>query len=239
MGKDDKIGITVKKNDNFSEWYSQLVGENGAQLVDLRYGVQGFVVYRETGWALLKKVYEFLENAVEQDDHEQFLFPVVIPEENLKKEEEHAGFTPEVFWVTKGGDTVLDKPLALRPTGETALYPMYSLWIRSHNDLPFKRYQSRIMVYRNEMTTRPFIRGREFAFFETHDVFRTHKEALDQMALKVQSYLREKKEIGIADFTDLTGLSRKFALPLLEYLDGAGVTIRLGDKRVLRKKGEG
>ena len=181
MSKEEKIGITVKKSENFSEWYSQLVGEQGAQLADVRYGVQGFVVYREWGCALLNKIYELLEDVAEQDGHSQFLFPVVIPEDNLKKEEEHAGFTPEVFWLTKAGSEKLEKPLALRPTGETQIYPMYSLWIRSHNDLPYKGYQSRIMCYRNEMTTRPFIRGREFCFFETHDVFATHKEALNQV----------------------------------------------------------
>lgn len=179
--QEKKIGLTVKKNEDFSEWYSQLCSEQGAQLVDLRYGVQGFVVYREWGYSLLKKIYSLFEEAVEADNHEAFLFPVVIPEENLQKEKEHAGFTPEVFWVTQAGDAKLEKPLALRPTGETALYPMYSLWIRSYKDLPYKRYQSRIMVYRNEMTTRPFIRGREFCFFETHDVFRTHQEAVDQI----------------------------------------------------------
>ncbi len=184
--KQEKIGLTIKKSDNFSEWYSQLCSEQGAQLVDLRYGVQGFVVYREWGYALLKRVYTLFEEAVEADNHEAFLFPVVIPEENLKKEKEHAGFTPEVFWVTHAGVEKLEKPLALRPTGETALYPMYSLWIRSYKDLPYKRYQSRIMVYRNEMTTRPFIRGREFCFFETHDVFKMHEEALDQIRMDMR-----------------------------------------------------
>ncbi len=188
MAKEEErgFGLNVTKAKNFSEWYSQLCSENGAQLVDLRYGVQGFVVYREWGYALLKSIYDLFEKVVEQDNHEAFLFPIVIPSENLKKEEEHAGFTPDVFWLTHAGNTKLEKPLALRPTGETALYPMYSLWIRSYKDLPYKRYQSRIMVYRNEMTTRPFIRGREFCFFETHDVFRTHEEAMDQIRMDMK-----------------------------------------------------
>ncbi|MFQ5621606.1 MAG: proline--tRNA ligase [Candidatus Nanoarchaeia archaeon] len=176
-----KFGITTKKADNFSEWYSQLCGEEGAQLVDQRYGIQGFVVYREWGFALLRRLYELLEEAVEADGHEAFMFPVVIPKAYLEKEEEHAGFTPEVFWLTKGGDTDLAEPYAMRPTGETQLYPMYSLWIRSHNDLPYKRYQTRHMCYRNDSGTRPFLRGREFCFFETHDVFATHEEAMEQI----------------------------------------------------------
>ncbi len=78
--KQEKTGLTVKKDDDFSEWYSQLCSEQGAQLVDLRYGIQGFVVYREWGYALLKRVYTLFEDAVEADNHEAFLFPVVITE---------------------------------------------------------------------------------------------------------------------------------------------------------------
>ena len=130
---------------------------------------------------IAKRIYSLFEDAVEADGHEPHLFPAVIPEENLQKEEQHAGFTPDVFWVTHAGENKLEEKWALRPTGETQIYPMYSLWIRSHNDLPYKGYQSRITTFRHEMTTRPFLRGREFMFFETHDVFATHGEALDQI----------------------------------------------------------
>ena len=50
------------------------------------------------------------------------------------------------------------------------------------------------------------------------------------------SLLREKGEIIPTDFRDVCGLSRKFLIPLLEYFDSEKVTIRVGDKRVLRKK---
>lgn len=177
----EKPGLTVKKSENFSEWYQQICLEQGAHLADLRYGVQGFVVLRPYSYRILRKVYELFEHAVEEDDHEPMLFPSVIPEENLQKEKEHAGFVPEVFWVTEAGTQKMERKVALRPTGETAIYPMYSLWVRSYKDLPFKRYQSRITVFRNEMTTRPFLRGREFSFFETHDAFHTHDGALMQI----------------------------------------------------------
>ncbi len=176
-----KLGITVKKEENFSEWYTQVCSEQGAKLADVRYGVQGFVVHRPWAFKILRKIYESLEKEVEADEHEPFLFPLVIKEENLQKEKEHAGFTPDVFWVTEAGDKKMEERVALRPTGETQIYPMYSLWLRSYKDLPFKGYQSRIMVYRNEKTTRPFIRGREFMFFETHDVFLTHGEVIEQV----------------------------------------------------------
>lgn len=176
-----KLGITAKKSENFSEWYTQVCSEQGADLVDTRYSVAGFVVHKPWAFRILRRIYDLLDEEVEKDGHEPFLFPTVIPEENLMKEKEHAGFAPDVFWVTHAGDSKLDRRVALRPTGETALYPMYALWIRSHNDLPFKRYQSRITVFRNEKTTRPFLRGREFMFYETHDAFETHEEAMKQI----------------------------------------------------------
>jgi selenocysteine-specific elongation factor len=49
-------------------------------------------------------------------------------------------------------------------------------------------------------------------------------------------FLREKGEITPPEFRELTGLSRKYMIPLLEYFDQEKITLRVGDKRVLRKK---
>lgn len=174
----EEEGITVKK-ENFSEWFSQVVQK--ANLADIRFGVQGFVVYPTWGFKIIRRIYEYLEEELENDDHEPYWFPTIVKKSDLEKEKEHAGFSPEVFWVTKAGDKKLEEEFALKPTGEAQIYPVYSLWIRSHQDLPFKAYQDRMFVYRNEKQTRPFIRGREFPFFESHDVFATHKEALNQV----------------------------------------------------------
>jgi selenocysteine-specific elongation factor len=59
--------------------------------------------------------------------------------------------------------------------------------------------------------------------------------ALAELREKLVAYLREKKEITPPEFRELTGLSRKFMIPLLEYFDQEKVTMRVGDKRVLRK----
>jgi len=61
-----------------------------------------------------------------------------------------------------------------------------------------------------------------------------HAEALAAIEEKVVAFLREKKEIGPGDIKDLLGISRKYAIPLLEYLDGRRVTARQGERRVLR-----
>ncbi|MEK6923307.1 MAG: proline--tRNA ligase [Nanoarchaeota archaeon] len=175
------MALKNKKAENFSEWYTEITGENGAKLVDMRYGVQGFVPHRPWAVRITRNFEALLETAVEKDNYDPILLPVLISEENIKKEKEHVQFSPELFWVERMGNSKLEVPLYLRPTGESQIYPLYSLWIRSWKDLPWKNYQSRIMTYRGEPTTRPFLRGREFMFFETHGVFTTHKEVLEQI----------------------------------------------------------
>ena len=174
-----ELGITVSKEENFSEWFTQVLLK--ADLVDIRYGVQGFIVHKPWAMRIIRQIYRMFEEELEKTGHEPVLFPTVIPEEYLEREKEHVeGFKPEVFWVTEAGDEKLERRLALRPTSETAFYSMYALWIQSWRDLPLKLYQS-VSVYRYEKNTRPFIRGREFLWIEAHCAFATHEEALRQV----------------------------------------------------------
>ena len=180
MSKDE--GITVKKNDDFSEWYSQICSK--IELADLRYNVKGFVVYRYWSVKSMKKMYVLFEEALERKGHKPYIFPSLIPESNFKMEASHVeGFTPEVFWLKEVGE---EKKLALRPTSETAFYQMYNLWIRSWRDLPLKLYQ-RANVFRYETkATRPLIRAREFYWLESHDAFPTKQEAEKQVQEDIQ-----------------------------------------------------
>lgn len=63
-----------------------------------------------------------------------------------------------------------------------------------------------------------------------------HHQALLSLKDQVQGFLEDGKQMGIGDFKEMTGLSRKFAVPVLEYLDNQGITLRVGDKRVLRRR---
>jgi len=178
----EQLGITTKKSENFSKWFSEVVQR--AELGDLRYNVKGFLVHRSWSVRIMKNMYKLLEAELEKRGHEPVWFPAVIPESNFRKEGEHVkGFLPGVFWITEGGkeNKKLEERLALRPTSETAMYGMYSLWIRSWRDLPFKRYQS-CQIWRFEgKGTRPFIRGREFYWIEAHNVFATEEDARKQV----------------------------------------------------------
>lgn len=60
--------------------------------------------------------------------------------------------------------------------------------------------------------------------------------AMDDIIGRVRGFFDSNPEMGPQDFRDLTGLTRKFAIPVLEYLDKEKITMRIGDKRQLRKK---
>lgn len=62
------------------------------------------------------------------------------------------------------------------------------------------------------------------------------KEILDPLIESVKKYIEEHGEIDAPTFKELTGLTRKFSIPILEYLDREKITMRIGDKRILRKK---
>lgn len=74
---------------------------------------------------------------------------------------------------------------------------------------------------------RTLLRVKESLFF--------HADALRSVQEQLVALLRKKKEIGPADFKDLFGVSRKFAIPLMEYFDAQRVTVRVGEHRVLRE----
>jgi len=58
-----------------------------------------------------------------------------------------------------------------------------------------------------------------------------HRSALEDLRQRVSSHKTKAAKIGVAEFKELTGVSRKYAIPLLEYLDRERITRRVGDQR--------
>jgi prolyl-tRNA synthetase, family I len=180
---EEDTGALPKKQE-FSEWYNELLWR--AEIMDVRYPVKGLYVWFPYGFAIRRFVYDRLRQLLDRD-HKEALFPLLIPEQEFMKEAEHIkGFEEEVYWVTHGGTTPLDVKLALRPTSETAIYPMFALWVRSHADLPLKIYQI-VNTFRYETKqTRPMIRAREItSFMESHTVHATWDEAEAQVESEI------------------------------------------------------
>jgi len=61
-------------------------------------------------------------------------------------------------------------------------------------------------------------------------------EQIARLRSRLETALRNDGTITVSAFRELAGTSRKFAVPLLEWFDAAGVTIRSGDVRMLRVK---
>ena len=74
---------------------------------------------------------------------------------------------------------------------------------------------------------------REKILVKVSDDLVFHRSALDQMRSSLTLQKTKSAKINVAGFKDLTGVSRKYAIPLLEYLDRERVTKRVGDERII------
>jgi len=194
-GKNDKnlLGISAPKNENFSEWYQQVVLK--AELADYT-KVSGCTVFRPYSYAIWEKIQAFLDEKFKKSGVKNAYFPLFIPESLLMKEQEHVeGFSPEVAWVTHAGDDELSEKLAVRPTSETIMYDSYAKWIRSYNDLPLRLNQWCSVVRWEFKYPMPFLRTREFLWQEGHTVFAAREEAEAEVVEILDYYAQAYEEL--------------------------------------------
>ncbi|HSB83065.1 MAG TPA: proline--tRNA ligase [Nitrosarchaeum sp.] len=208
MSKED-IGITVSKEADFSEWYTQVVLK--AKLADYA-PVKGLIVLRPDGYAIwesLKSAFDvkFFKNGIRNG-----FLPILIPESLLGKEKKHfAGFNPEVFWVTHSGENVIGDRLALRPTSETLAYTMYSKWIQSWRDLPLKINFWNTALRAEIKATKPFLRTSEFLWQEGHTVHALQEEAEEEVMKILEIYKNiVEDELAIPVITGKKSEKEKF-----------------------------
>jgi prolyl-tRNA synthetase len=186
--KMSEMGLTVKKAEDFSEWYTQVVVKSG--LADYA-PVKGCMIFRELSYAVWEKIQETFNEKIKASGHRNVYFPMFIPESFLKKEAEHfKGFVPQVAWVTIGGETPLEERLAIRPTSETIMYATYAKWIRSWRDLPIKLNQWNSVVRWETEATKLFLRTREFLWQEGHTAHATKEEA-DKEVMEILNIYKE------------------------------------------------
>jgi len=158
----------------FSEWYTAVCLR--AELADYS-PVRGMMVIRPYGYAIWEGIQRWLDARFKATGHMNAAFPLLVPESLLRQEAEHVkGFAPQVAWVTQGGDEPLAERLAVRPTSEAIMMPMYARWIQSYRDLPLLIVQWNSVV-RWEKATRLFLRTAEFFWHEGHTAHRTAEEA--------------------------------------------------------------
>ena len=176
--KKNTLGITVKKDQDFSEWYTQLLQK--AELIEYS-AVSGCYILRPNSYHIWEKVQEFFDKLIKADGVKNAYFPLFIPESLLVKEEKHIqGFAAEVAWVESGGNSKLPERLAIRPTSETIINDTYAKWIRSHQDLPLRLNQWCNVVRWEFKHPVPFLRSREFLWQEGHTAYASKAEAMKE-----------------------------------------------------------
>jgi prolyl-tRNA synthetase len=178
------------KAEQFSDWYTAVCLK--AELADYS-PVRGCMVIRPYGFALWEGIQRWLDERFKATGHVNAYFPLFVPESFLKKEAEHVeGFAPQVAWVTHGGDEELAERLAVRPTSEAIILPMYARWIQSYRDLPLLLLQWNNVV-RWEKATRLFLRTAEFLWHEGHTAHATREDA-DRECLTILEIYRQLLE---------------------------------------------
>ncbi|HXF81797.1 MAG TPA: proline--tRNA ligase [bacterium] len=188
----ESVQALPKKAEHFSEWYTQVALR--AELADYT-PVRGSMAIRPYGYALWEGIQSWLDRRFKATGHVTAYFPLLIPESLLKKEAEHVqGFAPQVAWVTHGGDEELAERLAVRPTSEAIILPMYAKWIQSYRDLPVLILQWNSVV-RWEKATRLFLRTAEFLWHEGHTAHRTSEEADAECRLILGIYRELLEEV--------------------------------------------
>ncbi len=194
----------VKKDENYSQWYNEIVikaglAENSA--------VRGCMVIKPYGFSIWEKMQSVLDKMFKETGHENAYFPLFIPKSFFSKEANHVeGFAKECAVVThyrlkngeKGGievdDTAkLEEELIVRPTSETIIWNTYKNWINSYRDLPLLVNQWANVV-RWEMRTRLFLRTAEFLWQEGHTAHATREEAIEETEKMINVYSQFAQE---------------------------------------------
>lgn len=231
-----EIGITVTKNDDFSEWYTQVVLK--AELADYA-PVKGLIVLRPDGYSIWESIRSALDEKFRKEGIRNGFLPVLIPESLLGKEKKHfAGFNPEAFWVTHSGNNEIGDRLALRPTSETLAYSMYSKWIKSWRDLPLKINFWNTALRAEIKATKPFLRNSEFLWQEGHTVHATPKEAEEEVMKILDIYKKTvEEELAIPVITGKKSEKEKFVgavyTTTMESLMPDGKALQMGTSHFL------
>ena len=195
----------TKAEDNYSQWYNDLVVKAG---LAENSAVRGCMVIKPYGYAIWEKMQAALDKMFKDTGHQNAYFPLFIPKSFFSKEADHVeGFAKECAVVThyllkndpegKGvvvdPDAKLEEELIVRPTSETIIWNTYKGWIQSYRDLPILCNQWANVV-RWEMRTRLFLRTAEFLWQEGHTAHATKEEAIEEATRMIHVYQKFVEE---------------------------------------------
>jgi len=218
------------KSEDFSRWYIEIIQK--AELADYA-PMKGMMVIRPYGYGIWENIQRLLDKRIKEAGHLNAYFPLFIPESFLQKEMAHLkGFSPQVAWVTHGGQDELEERLAVRPTSEAIIGSMYAKWIKSWRELPVLINQWANIV-RWEKVTRPFLRTTEFLWQEGHTAHETYEEAQKETLMILSLYQAfAEQELAIPVISGKKTDREKFAGALetyaIEALMSDGKALQMG-----------
>jgi len=187
------LALQWKKDENFAMWYSDIIVLS--EMISY-YDISGCYILRPWSYKVWDLIQKWFNGEIEKLGVENAYFPLFVSQDRLEKEKDHVeGFAPEVAWVTRSGDAELAKPIAIRPTSETIMYPAFSDWIKSHRDLPLKLNQWSNVVRWEFKDPTPFLRSREFLWQEGHTAHATYEEADVMVMEALELYRRAYEEV--------------------------------------------
>ncbi|KRX87919.1 Bifunctional glutamate/proline--tRNA ligase [Trichinella pseudospiralis] len=193
LKKFTRLGLETTKEGNFSEWYSQVITK--AEMIEY-YDISGCYIIRPWAFAIWETIQAWFDRQIKLMDVTNCYFPMFVSQAALEREKSHvAGFSPEVAWVTKSGQSEMSEPVAVRPTSETVMYPSFSKWIQSHRDLPFKINQWCNIVRWEFKHPTPFLRSREFLWQEGHTAHANKDDAVKEVYDILDLYARVYEEL--------------------------------------------
>ncbi|XP_063428728.1 bifunctional glutamate/proline--tRNA ligase-like isoform X1 [Mytilus trossulus] len=188
-----RLGLEAKKEENLSDWYSQVIQK--AEMIEY-YDVSGCYILRPWSYSIWECIKEFFDTEIKKLGVENTYFPMFVSHAALEREKAHIeDFAPEVAWVTRSGKSELAEPIAIRPTSETVMYPSYAKWIKSHRDLPLKLNQWCNVVRWEFKHPQPFLRTREFLWQEGHTAWSNKKDAEEEVYTILELYARVYEDL--------------------------------------------
>lgn len=199
-----KTAISPRREDDFSEWYQQVV--RAADLAE-NSDVRGCMVIKPWGYGIWESMQRVLDRMFKETGHKNAYFPLFIPLSYMQKEAEHVeGFAKECAVVTHhrleldgegkmrpAPSAKLTEPLVVRPTSETIIGATYAKWVQSYRDLPILINQWANVV-RWEMRPRLFLRTAEFLWQEGHTAHETEAEAMEETEKMLGVYEKFARE---------------------------------------------
>ncbi len=202
MAKIEKTAITPTREQNYPDWYQEVV--RAADMAE-NSPVRGCMVIKPWGYAIWENMMHLMDALFKETGVKNAYFPLFIPLSYMEKEAAHVeGFAKECAVVThhrlesdgKGGlkpAGELAEPLIVRPTSETIIGESMARWTNSYRDLPILLNQWANVV-RWEMRTRMFLRTSEFLWQEGHTAHATEQEAIERTMRMLDVYTKFVEE---------------------------------------------